>query len=284
MLEVLLNPKAAEKKPWEMFFVGFFYAAIALLFVNWFFGSNPVFSKYSSILVITFTVMLSLPFVYFVIKFEEERGYREGNIFFKSHGKAIASLIWLFIGFVCAFSIMYIFFPAYLGSSFEAQIEQYCLINAPSNFHECVSKYVGNVGNEITGGATSGYALNILVNNIYVLIFCLLFSLLFGAGAIFILAWNASVISTAIWIFSKSSIANFPQAFGRYMLHGIPEIAAYFIAALAGGIISIALIRHDIRDERFWNTLKDSVNLILLSLAILLLATLIETFITPRIF
>ena len=68
------------------------------------------------------------------------------------------------------------------------------------------------------------------------------------------------------------------------MIHGIPEIAAYFIAALAGGIMSIALIRHDVRDERFWNTLKDSVNLVLLAIGIMIIATLIEAFVTTRLF
>ena len=126
--------------------------------------------------------------------------------------------------------------------------------------------------------------MDILVNNIYVLIFCLLFSLLFGAGAIFILAWNASVIATAIWIFSKYSIENFPMAFGRYMIHGVPEIAAYFTAALAGGIISIALIRHDFDDDRFWDTIKDSLNLILLAVLLILFSAGFEAFITPRLF
>lgn len=279
-----MNPKSAERKPWEMFFVGLFYAAVSLLFVNWFFSNNPVFSRYSSLLVIMFTVMLSMPFVYFVIKMEEEKGYKENGFFFKGHGRAIASFIWLFIGFVVAFSVMYILFPSMVGQNFNAQIEQYCVINAPSQLQECIAKYSGEIGREITGNATKEYAFNILINNIYVMIFCLIFSLLFGAGAIFILAWNATVIATAIWIFSKSSMENFPAAFWRYMIHGIPEISAYFIAALAGGIISISLIRHDVRDEKFWDTIKDSVNLIVLAIGILVLATLIETFITPRLF
>ena len=283
MLEMLLNPKAAERRPWEMFFVGLFYGAVSLILVNIFFSSNPIFSKYSSLLVIMFTVMLSLPFVYFTIRLEEEQGYKEGGFFFKSHGRALASLIWLFLGFVVAFSLMYMLLPEFVGRSFEAQIEQYCMINAPTQFQECVSKYVGITGNVISG-TTRDYALSILVNNIYVMIFCLIFSLLFGAGAIFILAWNASVIATAIWIFSKSSIQNFPSAFMRYMIHGLPEIAAYFTAALAGGIISVALIKHDFRDERFWNTIKDSVNLILLALALIVLAAVVEAFITPMLF
>jgi len=65
------------------------------------------------------------------------------------------------------------------------------------------------------------------------------------------------------------------------LIHGFFEIAAYFIAGLAGGIISIALIKHNLKERR---VLVDSLDLILISLAMLLVAALIEVFITPILF
>jgi uncharacterized membrane protein SpoIIM required for sporulation len=79
-------------------------------------------------------------------------------------------------------------------------------------------------------------------------------------------------------------MTNMPSAVFRYMLHGLPEIAAYFTAALAGGIISVGLIRHDVRDPKFWAVMADSLNLILISIAILIIAAVMEVFITPRFF
>jgi len=117
-----------------------------------------------------------------------------------------------------------------------------------------------------------------------VMIFTIIFSLVFGAGAIFILAWNASVIAAAIGIFSESDLAGLPAGVFRYMIHGFPEIAAYFIGALAGGIISIAVIRHDVRSDKFWTILQDSLNLIILAVIVLFIAALIEVFITPVFF
>jgi uncharacterized membrane protein SpoIIM required for sporulation len=116
-----------------------------------------------------------------------------------------------------------------------------------------------------------------------VLIFTLIFSLIFGAGAIFILAWNASVIAAAVGIFVKSDIAHLPIGISRYMIHGLPEIAAYFIGALAGGIISVAIIRQA-KNEKFWKIMQDSLNLIIAAIIILFLAALIEVFVTPRLF
>ena len=166
-----------------------------------------------------------------------------------------------------------------------AQIETFCLINKPAHFHACVNEYGLQTTVKTTAYISAKDKLvNIFTNNIYVLIFTLVFSLIFGAGAIFILVWNASVIAAAIGIFSQSSLANLPLGLARYMIHGIPEISAYFAGALGGGIISIAIIKHDVRSEKFWIILQDSLNLVILAVVILFLAALMEVFITPALF
>ena len=286
MLEMLVNPQKAQKSPWEMFFVGAFYATVSLLLVKWIFSSDPVLSKYTGILVVTFCVMFSIPFVYYTLKLEEEKdlqikGFKRLLI---EHNKALMAFMFLFFGFVVAFSFWYIVFPTG-NQNFRAQIETYCMINKPAHFDECVTEYGVERVSKTTAFLTAKEKIvNIFANNIYVLIFTLVFSLIFGAGAIFILAWNASVISSAIGIFSKSNLINLPLGVARYMIHGIPEIGAYFTGALAGGIISIAVIKHDIHTEKFWIILQDSLNLVIVSVVLLFVAALVEVFITPVIF
>ena len=106
MLEMLLSPRKAEREPWTMFFVGLIYASLSVLLVNWIFSSDAVLAKYSGILVVTFTVMFSLPFMYYLIKNEEEKDMHYEGIFrvLREHSKAIISLLWLFLGFIVAFS------------------------------------------------------------------------------------------------------------------------------------------------------------------------------------
>src|SRR3989344_7486871 len=171
VFELMLNPRRSERRPWEMF-------------------------------VVTFTVMFSVPFFYFMLKIEEEKDSQIDNsiALLKEHGKALHSLIWLFMGFIVGFSILFIV----VGSTdnFRAQIETFCIINSPSNFEGCISQY--GVRGTATGFATSFELLGgVFTNNLYVLVFTVIFSILFGAGGIFILAWNATVISSAVVLFAK---------------------------------------------------------------------------------
>ena len=265
-----------------MFFIGLLYSSIALLVVALLFSKDSVLSKYGGILTVLLTVLFCFPFMYFIIKFEEGKDVlisRRGRLL-REHSKAIKALMWLFLGLVVGFSFWYILLPGLGESSFNAQVEVYCAINSPGNFEKCISD-----SNFFTGGVTRPERfMGIFANNVNVLIVTLIFSLLFGAGAIFILVWNASVIAAAIGIFARNNLSQLPVGFFRYMIHGIPEIAAYFVGALAGGIISVAIIRRDLMGERKWKIIEDALLLVLVAVLILVFAGIIEVWVTPLIF
>ena len=160
---------------------------------------------------------------------------------------------------------------------------------------------IATLNQHVTGGVTQVGIMNkIFLNNVKVLIFCILFSFIYGAGAIFILTWNASVIGAAAGNFIRTHVASAAEATGfskfaayfhassysilRYSIHGIPEIGAYFIAALAGGILSVAIIRHDFGTTNFEKVLLDASDLILISIFILFIAAVLEVFVTPVFF
>jgi uncharacterized membrane protein SpoIIM required for sporulation len=286
MLESLINPQRAEKGPWKMFFIGLLYASLSILLVHWFFSGDPVLSKSSGILVVTFSVMFALPFMYYIIKQEEKEDEGTSGFFgvWKMHSDAIFALMWLFLGFIIAFAFWY----AILQNStlFNSQIETYCMINSPGNIDSCVSRYGFSGAVTSTTGASSGIVnfLSIIENNTYVMIFTLILSIIFGAGAIFILAWNASVIAAAIGIFTKYNVAEIPLGMARYMIHGFPEIAAYFITALAGGMFGAGFIRHGIKDKRFLKVVQNTIILLFIALILLVVATAIEVYVTPALF
>lgn len=282
VLESLINPIKAEKKPWELFFIGLVYSSVAVLLSFW------IFYEHASLVMVFLTTMACIPLIYNVIKLEEKKDIviSEENTLLKEHGKVILFLMFLFLGFTVSFSLWYAFLPTGLAqNAFSVQTQT-----------------ITNINTGITGSFFQNFDIltKIFFNNFKVLIFCVLFSFIYGVGAIFILTWNASVIGAAIGNFIRTGISAeasmlgligaakyfriFSLGFLRYAVHGIPEIAAYFIAGLAGSIISIAVIRHDIGTKKYERIILDTSDLIIIAIVILFLAALLEVFVTPLLF
>lgn len=272
VLESLIFPKKAERKPGELFFLGALYVSVGILLSLWIFKSE------ASMVMVLLTVIACIPLLYRTLKREEKKDtfiYEERNLL-REHGKALKFLMFLFFGFIVAYSLWFVFLPEDSASNlFRVQIATINQIN---------SKIIGNTIN-------SNVILQIFFNNLKVLFFSILFAFFYGAGAIFILTWNASVIGAAIGDFAKNKLAevstyfiSIPIAIGRYMTHGIFEILAYFVGGLAGGIISVAIINHDINSDKFRIIMRDSLDLIMLSIILLVISTLVEVFVTPLIF
>lgn len=272
VLELLVNPKKVTGKPWEMFFIGFVYSFIAAFLALW------IFKDYVSIVMITITVVTAIPVVRNVIKQEEEKDLiiKKEKKLLKEHGKAIMVLLYLFLGFTVSFTILYIFMPSVIVEKmFSAQLETIITVQNPTG------SYISSLG----------IVSRIFLNNIKILLFCIIFSFFYGAGAIFILTWNASVMATAIGAFIRNNLFCAKGIFDyfqvtiigllQYTLHGIPEIAAYFIAALASSMMSFALMKHEFMDKNFKKVLKDIIILIGIALILLSISALVEVFITP---
>ncbi|MBI3033818.1 stage II sporulation protein M [Candidatus Woesearchaeota archaeon] len=283
VLELLINPKKAEKTPWEMFFLGLVYASVAMLLSMWIFEDNI------SMVMVFLTVLSCTYLIQGTFRLEEKKdeNLKKEISRLKEHAKALSFLMFLFLGFTLAFSLGYVFMPAEsLNKVYGVQMTTIESINSP-----------GTTGNST---AATGLFTKILFNNLKVLFFSFLFAFFYGAGAIFILAWNASVVGTAIGSFTRNGLANVANTLGltsigsylssyslgllRYLTHGWLEILAYFTAALAGGIISISMLKHDIRSPEFGKTLVDFANLAAISVIMLVIAAAVEVYVTPVFF
>jgi len=62
-----------------------------------------------------------------------------------------------------------------------------------------------------------------------------------------------------------------------FLPHGSFEIGAYFIGAIAGGLISAAVTRR--KSIKFWPVVQDSMKLLVISFIFLIIGGTIETFI-----
>jgi len=282
VLESLFNPFGLKKKPWQMFVAGFIYSLIAFIL------SYIVFRDAAGLLLVFLIVLSTLPIFYTTIRNEEEldlKSTKEWKLL-KEHTKVIIFFMFLFFGITAGLVFSYIIFPSSIVDTvFTLQNEAIVSVNS-------------NVQANITGGITKISLFGkIFMNNVKVLFFCLIFSFLYGSGAIFILTWNASVIATAMGNIIKSELIKVTSLVGlssasaylgvttfsffRYMAHGALEIAAYFVAGLAGGIISIAIIKHNLKEN---GVLIDVLDLVLISVGLLLVAGIVEVYITPILF
>lgn len=290
VLESLITAQMAEKKPIKMLPLSILYSSVGVLLALWIFPGN-------NLALIAFTVIAMIPLMVSIMRFEEEKeetqfelrsngpyrkklSVRESKelIPLSAHKHIFPFFLYIFIGLVISFAVWFMALPHdTVARLFSSQIST-----------------ISQVATSITGHAISGdlTLIKIFLNNLRVLAFALVFSLLYGAGAIFIITWNASLVGVTIansvrTVVAAGSTAGYFGAFSlgmaKYLTHGIPEILAYFIAALAGGIISVALVKKQFGTPKFTHALLDAFTLITISVFILLVAAAIEITISPLI-
>jgi len=177
-------------------------------------------------------------------------------VFFSYYKEIVMSFVAIFSGITIVFSILYLLLPTEIAEkTFKTQINEIRAIRGHFWFGETFQK--------------------ILINNIGVLFVSFLFSFIYGSGAIFVLAWNASILATAASMLAKNlgGFYNLPLALLSYMPHGSLEIVAYFLAAIAGGIASY----HITKGKVVKSLIEDCLFLLALGIVFLLLGAAIET-------
>ena len=282
VVEALLYPVKAEKNPWQMFFLGVLYASIGILISLW------VFADQASLIMVFMITMASLPIFYNTMKLEESKDMliESEAAILKEHNKAISFFMFLFIGITISCAAWYVMLPtSTINSLFDKQ-----------------TGTIQSINNQVSGNVIYNLSLSwkIFFNNFKVLSFSILFALIYGAGAIFILTWNATVIGAAIGNFIRANISSYTSSLGllqagnyfhvislgmlKYSIHGIPEIAAYFYGGLAGGILSVAIIRRHFNTEKFSKIMADFSELVLIAVGFLVAAAFLEVYVTPILF
>jgi len=267
MLDLLFNPQKAERHSLEIFLIAMFYSSLSIVIGLW------IFKESTSLAIIFLSVLSCIYVVQGAIKMEEkkEKNWNSEKWLLKEHKSIIILILALFLGFTFSFALWSFFLsPETSSTVFQLQgssVDQIKLI---------------------TGKAidTSSNITNIFNNNIKVVLVSLIFALFYGAGAIYIIVWNASVMGFVIGSISRETfgLVALPIAFAKYLLHGIPEMLAYIIAAIAGGILYFAFIKGDLtKPEKIKAIVLDSLTLILISILLLILAAILEVFISPLI-
>lgn len=270
VLESILFPAGRKAGPLRIaadsFLLGIIFTSVAIMV------SLSIFPSESSLLMVFFTTIAMIPIIIKVFQ-EEEKRESSSLSFSEKHGDVIKFYSSFFLGTVISMSFWFSVLP-----------EDTCL--------QLFDKQLGTI--EMIRGMATGDGLfsMILENNLKVLILSFLLSFIYGSGAVFLLTWNASVIAAFVGGAVRGVIGNFshygqlasifaylhamPASLLSIALHGIPEFMAYFVAAIAGGILSVALLREKLGSPAFNNTIKDSIKLMAGAVFLILLAAWLE--------
>lgn len=275
VLEQIYSAQWIERKAISAFFLGIVYSIIGIAFALFIFPEDP------GLAAVALTTIILIPSTVKLLSIEEKQAALRKRFSLKylytDHRDIFKVYFFLFLGIFLSFAFFSIALPSMATSHlFEKQIAMLGLASGEA------------------AGAAGNYSISffpLFTNNLKVLVFCLLFSFVYGAGAIFLITWNASVWGVIFgvvaknsaaaagvnpaWLFILTLIAVFPHMFA--------EASAYFIGALSGGIISEAALRERLFSPGFNQVVKDGLIVFLIAVIILIIAAYTELIIPGRV-
>ncbi len=272
VLESVIRSQFALKHPFSMFFYGIVISVISAGI------ALSTFPNAASVLAVALVTIGTMPILYNTFSREERHETNHpGNpaTFFGRHFHLISLYSFFFLGLILANAFLYTELPQDLrGQLFFEQETTYGQIEDLRG--ETTREEFPNACQD---NRFWGLAINcIFTNNAIVLGWTLLLSVLYGAGALFLIAWNASVIGLVIGqeILSSNHMIALGK-FGCLLPHGIPEIGAYFIGAIAGGMISISVAQKLYKHPQFGIILQDVLVMVILAYLLLFAGSIIES-------
>lgn len=281
VMEFIFNPAKISKNPSIIFF-----EAIVLSLMSVFLSIFILPKDYVSVGILAFITIGSIPVFGKLFSYSSYLfNYSEG--FFTRHKKLFLQLIYFFLGVFCAF--VFLFFL--LGPNTKEIVFSTQMIEVEG---------VSNLRNSITGQVSQTQLANesnfnkvfklVLSNNFGVILRAAALSFFYGAGALFLIAWNASVLATVIsseiasnlGVVLTSPLGIFQAIFQTfvsfigYIPHGFPELLAYFIISFAGAMLARDLVKGLFTTEFRWKIIGDLLFMLALSIFLLVIGAIIE--------
>ena len=272
VLEHIFPEDWLERKGRYAFLLGVGYSIIGILLAKILFPNDP------ALVAVAITSLLLLPELYKIFSIEERQESMEQNVSFgalwRDDAGVVRIYIFLFLGIILVYSLGTLILPDFQSNSlFRQQLE--------------VRYGAGNVGHAFS----TDLFIDLVSNNFLVLIACFIIALLTGDGAIFLIAWNASVWGTIFGVTARNAAQfsgqNHFYLFGIIMLvvfpHMILEAIAYFLAAISGSVVSKDVLLERFASDRFLEVFGFNLYLLLFGLIFLVLGALVETWVLNNV-
>ncbi len=278
VLEDLFDANKVKHRPYLALVFGFLFTLVAFLLSAIFFRSSM------SVAMIFLTTLLLIPTMVMLLRMEEKVEGKYGlKHFFRNHKDIFEVYLFAFLGVFVAFVVLGLGMynnPGMYGQLFDFQTR--FLQFQQGVTEEGITAFVDGVESP-----TFGHAAGLFAHDMVVVLICFVLSFFYGASAIFLIILNGSVFANFIVFVIKTIAENAAQgvqAFFMFLIHLLPEISGFLIAAIAGGVVSKAVLHEKKGSKAFRNVFKDATVLMLVAIGLVLLAALLEVFVTARLF
>ncbi len=178
-----------------------------------------------------------------------------------------------------AFGVFAVFsLIGFLGTKYDPEFSE--VVGVPASFREGAIETKTRWWEDLNEANQIG-ASSIFTHNIQVTIYTFAFGAMFGLGTLFYLAFNGAVIASVVALTYRAGFGNELVTFMAG--HGVVELSCIFMAGGAGLLIGTGLLMPgDLsRAEAFKSRGKDAVRLMIGVALLLVVAGIIEGFISP---
>ncbi|VVB81891.1 Stage II sporulation protein M [uncultured archaeon] len=228
-----------------------------------------VFPDQSLATTLLLTILL-LPSLHHVIVVEEKIESRGSSHFLRRHKTILKCYLGAFLGVLVGFLVLGFVNPDTLHYQ-VVQLEQ-------DHLHQDI--VASFAGQEYVPGITK--VVSLFSHNIEYLLIGFVLSIFYGAGAIFLIVYNASFFAAfVVEIFSRWAS---PLLAGVSLTHMLPESAGFILTAMAGASLSRALIHEKLAGDAFRNVLRNDVKLLVLGILLVFFAAILEVYVTAPVF
>jgi hypothetical protein len=263
-----------HRRPFIAFFFGIVYSLLGYLLATVFFPTNI------SVAMLFLTTLLAVPTLIRVLDMEERIESLEGlRHFFRNHREIVEVYLFLFLGIFLGYAALGATRPDYVAI-FDFQMR--FLERQEGLSAQLIQRFLDGPLEP-----TPMHVLSIVGNNLLVSAISFLLSVFYGAGAVFLLVMNASVFSTFV-VYVSRHLAKVPldaiAVLGFFSIHLIPEVLGFLTAAIAGGVVSKAILAEKPFSPGFRNVMRDAIALLLLSAAFIVLGAFLEVYVTAPLF
>lgn len=267
MFEQLYQEEWLESKGRFAFLLGIAYSVLGIFSAMVLFPDDPGMPS------VAFTSILLVPTIHNLLSLEANQMARESRFSIArllwDHWDILTIYLFMFLGSLLTFGFFAAMWPPVATSAVFASQAKVAIASGQAT-------------------AQSAFMMSLLSNNARVLLICLLMSFFYGAGSIFVLIWNASAWGVIFGLAAKQSAAGAAHPVLHFLYtillvspHLVLEAGSYFFAAVAGGIISKAVIREKFLSARFNRVVMDGIYLFVFAAVFVVVAAYVEAYITP---